>query len=142
MADVYDKWIAQVRECKPLAEEELKQLCEDVKTLLIEESNIQPIKSPVTLCGDIHGQFYDLLKLFETGGELPNTNYIFMGDFVDRGCHSLETFTLLMLLKAKYPSKVTLLRGNHETRFGIHSYLFNLFLPFNTAKNQIYLFVY
>jgi len=111
-----DKWIDTIRQCKFLAEADLKKLCEVVKEYLLEESNVQPVPSPVTICGDIHGQFYDLLELFRTGGELPDTNYVFMGDFVDRGYYSLETFTLLLALKARWPHKITLLRGNHESR--------------------------
>jgi len=111
-----DKWIEHVKQCKFLEETELKALCEKVKEHLLEESNVQPVSAPITVCGDIHGQFYDLLELFRNGGELPDTHYVFMGDFVDRGYYSLETFTFLLALKARYPDKVTLLRGNHETR--------------------------
>jgi len=106
-----DQWIEKVKRCDYLPEQELKRLCNMVKSILIEESNVQPVSSPVTVCGDIHGQFHDLLELFKTGGELPDTRYIFMGDFVDRGYNSLETLTYLMLLKARYPERITLLRG-------------------------------
>jgi hypothetical protein len=73
-----EQWIEHLRSGKLLSELELKQVCEIVKQILIEESNVQPVSSPVTVCGDIHGQFFDLLELFRCGGELPTTNYIFM----------------------------------------------------------------
>jgi len=111
-----DGWIAKVRSCEYLPENDLKMLCQMVRDLLAEESNVQPVSSPVTVCGDIHGQFYDLLELFKVGEEVPKTSYVFMGDFVDRGYNSVETFTILMLLKARYPANITLLRGNHESR--------------------------
>ncbi|KAI9667415.1 MAG: hypothetical protein M1821_000230 [Bathelium mastoideum] len=237
-----DEWLEAAKRCKYLPEADMKRLCEICKELLMEESNIQPVRSPVTVCGDIHGQFYDLLELFRVAGGMPNDgaappppaavaptskaktismadlepptqisdprarrkmkrrfqadsaytssasdrsgsansdsspgprrgeqeeeeeeeeeeaeeeeenrgrsfsvrretsrtesdsginvsergqskavangtqNFIFLGDFVDRGYFSLETFTLLMCLKAKFPDKVTLVRGNHESR--------------------------
>ncbi|KAM0717255.1 hypothetical protein Q7P37_007107 [Cladosporium fusiforme] len=233
-----DEWLAQAKLCRYLPESDMKRLCETVKECLMEESNIQPVASPVTVCGDIHGQFYDLLELFRVAGGMPgeaeekekaaveeakagptsprvssinpadiepptqisdpkvkrkmkrrfqkdsaytsdasnaselgeeddeprgrvrsrslqqeeeeefeededdsedsglgvrspgrskssatrtdhangNQNFVFLGDFVDRGYFSLETFTLLMCLKAKYPDKITLVRGNHESR--------------------------
>lgn len=73
-----DSWIAQLRECKYLPEADMKMLCEQVRNIMMEESNIQPVSSPVTVCGDIHGQFWDLLELFRVGGNLPETGYIFM----------------------------------------------------------------
>ena len=115
-----DKWLEDIKKCQTLTEADMKQLCEMVKELLMEESNIQPVHSPVTVCGDIHGQFHDLLELFRISGGIPSednsTNYIFLGDYVDRGFFSLETFTLLMVLKIKYPDRITLVRGNHESR--------------------------
>jgi serine/threonine-protein phosphatase 6 catalytic subunit len=114
--DELDIWISLVRGCKYLPENDLKKLCFMVCEILIEEANIVNVSSPVTICGDIHGQFYDLEELFRKGGDVPDTKYIFMGDFVDRGYYSLETFTRLLTLKARYPDRIVLLRGNHETR--------------------------
>uniref|UniRef100_A0A804LHX6 Serine/threonine-protein phosphatase n=1 Tax=Zea mays TaxID=4577 RepID=A0A804LHX6_MAIZE len=92
---------------------QVRALCEKAKEILMEESNVQ---SPVTICGDIHGQFHDLAELFRIGGKCPDTNYLFMGDYVDRGYYSIETVTLLVALKVRYPQRITILRGNHESR--------------------------
>lgn len=73
-----DKWIEHLRTCSHLPESDMKKLCDRVKNILLEESNIQPVSSPVTICGDIHGQFWDLLELLRKGGEVPETSYIFM----------------------------------------------------------------
>lgn len=114
--NVVDGWLEKLQRCEHLLESELKQLCDLVKAVMIEESNVQPVSGPVTVCGDIHGQFFDLMELFRKGGQIPQTRYIFMGDFVDRGHHSVETLQLLLCLKARYPECITLLRGNHECR--------------------------
>ncbi|KAI8244873.1 Serine/threonine-protein phosphatase SIT4 [Colletotrichum sp. SAR 10_77] len=186
-----NEWLEEAKQCHYLPERAMKELCELVKEVLMEESNIQPVCTPVTICGDIHGQFYDLLELFRVAGGMPgesrveapktattvispedieppteitnpklkkkvknagspapddeeddeaaaadtsttsrpdsavevstgsqsaDTRFVFLGDFVDRGYFSLETFTLLMCLKAKYPDRIVLVRGNHESR--------------------------
>lgn len=100
----------------PLPEHQMLSLCRFTKQILLEESNVPQVPSPVNIVGDIHGQYHDLLELFKTGGFVPNSSYVFMGDYVDRGFYSVETLTLLMLLKAKYPDKITLIRGNHESK--------------------------
>eukprot|EP00919_Chromeraceae_sp_WS-2016_P054758 GHVR01130203.1.p1 GENE.GHVR01130203.1~~GHVR01130203.1.p1 ORF type:complete len:312 (+),score=47.71 GHVR01130203.1:121-1056(+) len=113
-----DKWIEKLMNPSPeyLSERDLKWVCDQVKTILFEENNVQHVSAPVVICGDIHGQYFDLLELFRVGGALPHTRYVFLGDFVDRGFNSVETLQLLLLLKLKWPEQVTLLRGNHESR--------------------------
>jgi len=73
-----DAWIEQLKRCEHLCEQDMTLLCDKVKSILLEESNIQPVSSPVTICGDIHGQFWDLIELLRKGGEIPETSYIFM----------------------------------------------------------------
>ena len=111
-----DKWLEDLKEMKLLSERDLKLLCEKAKEIFIEESNVQNVSAPVIICGDIHGQIYDLLELFKKGGDMPNSRYIFMGDYVDRGYNGVEVLELLLVLKIKYPEHITLLRGNHESR--------------------------
>lgn len=86
-----DANIAKLLKCEPLPEADIKALCEKAKEILAEEPNVQPVRCPVTVCGDIHGQFQDLLELFRIGGNSPDTNYLFMGDYVDRGEDRIST---------------------------------------------------
>jgi len=111
-----DRQIDQLRRCEYIKESEVKALCTKAREILVEECNVQRVDAPVTICGDIHGQFYDLVELFKVGGDCPDTNYLFMGDFVDRGFYSVETFLLLLALKVRYADRITLIRGNHESR--------------------------
>ncbi|GFZ44604.1 protein-serine/threonine phosphatase [Saitozyma sp. JCM 24511] len=116
MSSDLDKQIEQLKRCEIIPEAAVKEICLKAKEILMEEGNVQYVDSPVTICGDIHGQFFDLMELFKIGGHCPDTSYIFMGDFVDRGFYSVETFLLLLTLKVRYPDRITLIRGNHESR--------------------------
>uniref|UniRef100_A0A7S0QCG4 Serine/threonine-protein phosphatase n=1 Tax=Cryptomonas curvata TaxID=233186 RepID=A0A7S0QCG4_9CRYP len=111
-----DEQISLLLNCTILSESAVKQLCNKAREILITESNVQPVRAPVTVCGDIHGQFNDLMELFKIGGMVSDTNYLFLGDYVDRGFHSVEVVTLLVALKVRWPDRITLLRGNHESR--------------------------
>eukprot|EP01026_Neomeris_dumetosa_P080440 TRINITY_DN89035_c0_g1_i2.p1 TRINITY_DN89035_c0_g1~~TRINITY_DN89035_c0_g1_i2.p1 ORF type:complete len:347 (-),score=45.58 TRINITY_DN89035_c0_g1_i2:121-1044(-) len=111
-----DQWIEHLMQCKPLAEENVKDLVAKAREVFSNEKNVQPVRMPVTVCGDIHGQFHDMVELFNIGVMCPDTNYLFMGDYVDRGYNSVETVTLLVCLKVRFPERITILRGNHESR--------------------------
>ena len=98
-----ERMIATLRECKIIPESDVTSLCTKAKEILMEEENVHHVPIPATIVGDIHGQFWDVIELFKVGGECPETNYLFVGDFVDRGFNSVETFQLLLALKVKFP---------------------------------------
>jgi len=97
-----------------LTEESIKYLCQKTKQIFLQQPIFLELDAPLNICGDIHGQYYDLLRLFECGGYPPTSNYLFLGDYIDRGKFSLECICLLMCFKIKYPENFFLLRGNHE----------------------------
>ncbi|XP_030524517.1 serine/threonine-protein phosphatase PP1 isozyme 4 isoform X3 [Rhodamnia argentea] len=116
--DIIERLI-EVRSSRPgkqvqLSESEIKQLCVASRDIFMQQPNLLELEAPIKICGDIHGQYSDLLRLFEYGGFPPNANYLFLGDYVDRGKQNLETICLLLAYKIKYPENFFLLRGNHE----------------------------
>ncbi|KAK4746152.1 hypothetical protein SAY87_012464 [Trapa incisa] len=97
-----------------LSESEVRQLCVNSRHIFLSQPNLLRLHAPIRICGDIHGQYQDLLRLFQHGGYPPSKTYLFLGDYVDRGKQSLETICLLLAYKIRYPDKIFLLRGNHE----------------------------
>ncbi|CAK4147231.1 unnamed protein product [Aphanomyces euteiches] len=98
-----------------LAEEDIRFLCTQGRRIFLEQPMLLELEPPVQICGDLHGQYTDLLRIFEFGGYPPEANYLFLGDYVDRGKQSMETICLLVAYKLKYPQNFFLLRGNHES---------------------------
>lgn len=99
----------------PLSYDEIRFISSKSRRIFMSQPMLLELAAPVKIVGDIHGQFHDLLRIFKLCGFPPNSNYLFMGDYVDRGKQSLETMVLLLCLKIKYPENFFLLRGNHET---------------------------
>lgn len=98
-----------------IPEQDIKSLIVKTKEIIVKQPILLELEAPINILGDIHGQFYDLLRMFEFGGYPPEANYLFLGDYVDRGKQSIETICLLMAYKIKYPENFFLLRGNHES---------------------------
>ncbi|CAI2335635.1 unnamed protein product [Caenorhabditis sp. 36 PRJEB53466] len=89
-------------------------LLDMAKVVFMKQGSMVELEAPVKICGDVHGQYSDVLRLFDRGGFPPFVNYLFLGDYVDRGSQSLETVTLFLAYKVKYPGNFFMLRGNHE----------------------------
>jgi len=111
-----DKHLRSLTKGEILSEETIKKLCEKLKEAFVQEPNVVPVQAPVAVVGNLHGQFYDLLETFRVGGAPPDSNYLFLGDFVSVGYFSVETVSLLVCLKLRFPERITLLRGRHESR--------------------------
>ncbi|OHT12480.1 Ser/Thr protein phosphatase [Tritrichomonas foetus] len=113
------KRLLQAKQRKPgtfvrITQQMLVMICQHAKDAISNEPVIVRIAPPLNVVGDIHGQFYDLLRIFEANGHPPDQQYLFLGDYVDRGTQSIETITLLLVYKILFPNHIFLLRGNHE----------------------------
>ena len=93
---------------------EITAICLAARDVFLSQPTLVELSPPVKIVGDVHGQYSDLIRLFEMCGFPPAANYLFLGDYVDRGKQSLETILLLLCYKIKYPENFFLLRGNHE----------------------------
>ena len=103
-----------------LTAQDIGELCDSCERIFRDEKTVLELRAPIKIFGDLHGQFGDLMRLFEeygtpsTAGDITYIDYLFLGDYVDRGSHSLETICLLLALKMENPKQVHLIRGNHE----------------------------
>jgi diadenosine tetraphosphatase ApaH/serine/threonine PP2A family protein phosphatase len=131
--DLCDCLLAQLQtDGQVLREGDVVSLLTFAEHLFYREGTVLTLTAPITVCGDIHGQYFDLQILFDVGGLPPNTKYLFLGDYVDRGFYSTETLVLLLVYKVKFPDHVFMLRGNHECRsvsssYGFHEEVMNRF---------------
>jgi serine/threonine-protein phosphatase 2A catalytic subunit len=93
----------------------VQHLCNKARETLTLEANVQPVSAPVTVCGDIHGQWHDLMELYRIGGSAPDTNYLFMEDYVDRGYYSVETVSLLVWSVFIYYGEIMKVDKSHRS---------------------------
>lgn len=117
------EWAAHTGERQfALTAKDVVELCDLVQPILEAEPTLLQLSAPIKVFGDLHGQYTDLMRIFEMygvpkkeGGDIGIIDYLFLGDYVDRGKHSLETIVLLLALKVAHPRAVFLVRGNHES---------------------------
>jgi serine/threonine-protein phosphatase PP1 catalytic subunit len=107
-------YTGKVTKTVSLKNAEIFSICSAVREVFLTQPSLLELAPPVKIVGDIHGQYTDLIRMFEMCGFPPNSNYLFLGDYVDRGKQSLETILLLFCYKLKFPENFFLLRGNHE----------------------------
>ena len=119
-----DEQIKLVSESNLLSGDELKYLCIKSMEIFMQESSFLELTAPIIICGDIHGQYRDLIRLFDFGGTPEKKQYLFLGDYVDRGKNSIECISLLLAYKIKFPKNIYLLRGNHESEMINRTYGF------------------
>jgi serine/threonine-protein phosphatase PP1 catalytic subunit len=100
-----------------LERDELMWICDTCEPIFMAESTLLQLTAPLVICGDTHGHFPDLLRIFDRAGDPQTTRFLFLGDYVDRGRQSIETVSLLLLFKISYPDRIWLLRGNHECSY-------------------------
>ncbi len=110
-----DDCISRLLEGTILPYSQVHPVCAQAIALFSEEPNMLSLASPIHVCGDTHGHYQDLLEVFRNYGAVPSVRYLFLGDYVDRGYFSIETIELLLCLKIRYPDRIFLLRGNHES---------------------------
>ena len=115
-------WTPSVEDTFALSADEVIALCDAAQEVLEAEPTLLQLSAPIKVFGDIHGQFADLMRLFDQfgspsreAGDINVVDYLFLGDYVDRGKHSLEVMCLLLALKVQFPQRVFLVRGNHES---------------------------
>ncbi|KRY70733.1 Serine/threonine-protein phosphatase PP1 [Trichinella pseudospiralis] len=111
----FECMIQELLQNKPILAPDVERILRNALEVFKSESSLIEVQPPLIICGDIHGQFQDLVRLFNHGGWVPASRYLFLGDYVDRGPNSVETICMMLLLKIRHPKDLYLLRGNHET---------------------------